>query len=296
MRMYVQGDLSSLRYHRPQARPKPNKFDLVCAKLTQVRARHYIQPGHVLSLTDYFDVPKGPSDVRMVYNGSSCGLNTLLWAPSFWLPNTITATRLLTFSSFSVDLDLGEMFLNFPLDPLICPYAGVDLSPFGFQFREVASMVSPPHWERWECQFMGLRPSPVNSVRFYYWAEEFAWGSRNGMIKGSIYRGLRTTPLACLMYINGINWINKLLAMWLLILMTCASLVSLWKTHGRWVGNLPHAFNILVSRMRRASVAPPLATTWGEGRQSITGHFKGDYQICHLEKMGEGARYYQDVI
>jgi hypothetical protein len=28
---------------------------------------------------------------------------------------------------YCVDGDLGKMFLNFPLDPEICPYAGVDL-------------------------------------------------------------------------------------------------------------------------------------------------------------------------
>ena len=178
MPMYVQGNLSSLQYRRAQARPKVDKYELVQSKLMQVRTRRYICPGQVTSLTDYFDVPKGINDVRMVYNGTSCGLNDLLWAPSFWLPNTITAARLLDFSSFCVDLDLGEMFLNFPLDPMLRPYAGVDLTPFRGRIDGVIGESSSRIWERWERQFMGLRPSPFNSVRFYYWAEEFARGSR----------------------------------------------------------------------------------------------------------------------
>jgi hypothetical protein len=51
-------------------------------KLAQVQDHCYICPGRVISLTDYFDVPKGESDVRMVYNGTSCGLNFVLCAPS----------------------------------------------------------------------------------------------------------------------------------------------------------------------------------------------------------------------
>jgi hypothetical protein len=38
------------------------------------------------------------------------------------------AARLLMFYSFTVDADLGEMFLNFPMDPAIQPHAGVELT------------------------------------------------------------------------------------------------------------------------------------------------------------------------
>ncbi len=149
---------------------------MVLAKLAQVRLRHYVQPGPVVSLTDYFDVPKGEDDLRMVYNGTSCGLNDMLWSPSFWLPTLTTAAQVLSFYTFSVDLDLGEMFLNFPLDPVIRPYAGIDLTPFKRHFHTSPTLPSSPLWERWERQFMGLKPSPFNSVRYFYWAEEFVRG------------------------------------------------------------------------------------------------------------------------
>ena len=55
-------------------------------KVNKVRKRRYIESGPVKSLTHMFSVPKGMSDIRMVYNGTSCGLNDTLWAPHFSLP------------------------------------------------------------------------------------------------------------------------------------------------------------------------------------------------------------------
>ena len=55
-------------------------------KILEVRKRDYIRPGQVTGGTHYFCVPKGPEDIRMVYNGTSCGLNDVLFAPRFGLP------------------------------------------------------------------------------------------------------------------------------------------------------------------------------------------------------------------
>jgi hypothetical protein len=84
----------------------------------------------VASLLDYFFVAKGDSDWRMVYNGTSCGLNARLWAPNFWLPNASSALRVLDHHYYSVDLDHGEMFLNFPAHSSFETVSGVDLSFF----------------------------------------------------------------------------------------------------------------------------------------------------------------------
>ena len=106
----------------------PEKASQLGPQVDKVRLRNYISPGEVLNLTDFFDVPKGDKDIRIVYNGTSSGLNEALWAPGFYLPNADAATRLLMFDSFTVDADLGEMFLNFPMDPAIQPHVGVDLT------------------------------------------------------------------------------------------------------------------------------------------------------------------------
>jgi hypothetical protein len=50
--------------------------------VVQVRKRGYILPGKVIGGTHYFCVDKGLDDIRMVYNGTSCGLNEVLWAPA----------------------------------------------------------------------------------------------------------------------------------------------------------------------------------------------------------------------
>jgi hypothetical protein len=60
--------------------------ELMCKKVVQVRKRGYISSGPVVRGTHYFSVPKGLDDVRTVYNGTSCGLNDVLWAPRFGLP------------------------------------------------------------------------------------------------------------------------------------------------------------------------------------------------------------------
>ena len=99
-------------------------------KLDKVLERGYISPGWVASLTSYFAVAKGEEDIRIVYDGTESGLNESLWSPSFWLPNSLSAVRLLSFYSYLFDSDIEECFLNFPNDPKIRPYCGVDLTPF----------------------------------------------------------------------------------------------------------------------------------------------------------------------
>ena len=79
---------------------------------------------------DYFAVDKGATDIRAVYNGASCGLNSFLFALSVWLPTSKTLTRFLSFGYKSVDLDIGEMFPNFPLHASLRPFSGVDLTQF----------------------------------------------------------------------------------------------------------------------------------------------------------------------
>ena len=82
--------------------------------------------GTVKSYMSFFHVPK-PSptkpDVRLVYNGSSCGLNDCFWAPNFWMPNAQSEINVLLFNYVGMDIDFGEMFLNFPLPWLAQKYS-----------------------------------------------------------------------------------------------------------------------------------------------------------------------------
>jgi len=107
--VYVKGTLP--HYKRPQ----PNERDRslrtkVHSKLENVLDKGYIRPGRVASLTGYFSIPKGLSDVRMVYDASRSGLNDALWSPNFGLPTVETLLRGVGFGTWMGDIGLGEMF------------------------------------------------------------------------------------------------------------------------------------------------------------------------------------------
>lgn len=156
--------------------PKQHVFKLVAAKVAKVRKRKYVRHEVVKSLTDYFDVPKGATDIRgMVYNGTVSWLNEALCAPSFYIPTSTVASRLISFYLWCVDLDLGERFLNFPMDMKIRPFAGVDLTPLAqhlgvilkYGEKMVGTLGTFVH---------GMKSAPYNVVLYFYLAEEFAQG------------------------------------------------------------------------------------------------------------------------
>jgi hypothetical protein len=102
----------------------------VSAKLDRVRARGYISPGVVESLTAFFAVPKGEDDIRLVCNGSVSELNSSLWVLQFFLPTIRTHLRAVDEGTYTADVDIGEMFLNFILHRELMTLAGVDLTKY----------------------------------------------------------------------------------------------------------------------------------------------------------------------
>ena len=83
----------------------------------------------IQSLFNYFGVEK-PGDIRMVYNSTSCGLNKAVWAPIFLLTTSQTVSWSLSFNYCFMDKDIGEMYLNFPLEASMARYSRIDLSHF----------------------------------------------------------------------------------------------------------------------------------------------------------------------
>ena len=65
-------------------------------------------------LMHYFSVPKG-EDIIMVYNGTSRGINSSLWAPNFDLPTVKSTLHAVERGTFMAYRDIGDMFLNFML-------------------------------------------------------------------------------------------------------------------------------------------------------------------------------------
>jgi hypothetical protein len=140
-------------------------------KLRNVHDKGYIGAGDVLNLTSYFAVPKGDSDIRMVYDASASGLNKCLWAPTFALPSSDTLLDLLTPESWMSDMDMGEQFLNFHLHEALQPYCGIDVRPF-FDCTHTNTM-----WLRWSRCMMGLRISPYVAIKSTYLGEEIVQGN-----------------------------------------------------------------------------------------------------------------------
>jgi hypothetical protein len=77
---------------RPSVTPPIEKWLLIASKIKEIVDRGYLVKGPVKSLIEFFAVPKA-DDIRLVYNGRSCGLNQCTWAPNFWLSTTKTAIR-----------------------------------------------------------------------------------------------------------------------------------------------------------------------------------------------------------
>ena len=145
---------------------------LVVEKVGKVRARGYIAPGVVKSLTHFFYMPKGDSDIRMVYNGTSSGLNDFLFALLFGLPVIHHALRSLLHGYHLADVDIAEMFLNFNLGIDLQSYSGVDLTPLRLQGTNWTAQ----HWERWRRNFMGMWDLPYRSIQLMIIAKVLAYG------------------------------------------------------------------------------------------------------------------------
>lgn len=179
-KVYIKGKLP--QYKAPQRVPgDKDQAQHLRQKLWRVRERGYICPGPVQSLTNVFAVPKVQNeagevlDVRPVYDATKSGLNEAVWAPPFWLPTTNTLLRMMDFDTWLGDIDLGEMFLNFQLDPRIRPYAGVDLTGFCTKTELKGRAVL---WERWCRTLMGFSPSPFTAIREELIGEEVVRGDR----------------------------------------------------------------------------------------------------------------------
>ena len=156
---------------------KPDMVDMVRAKIFKVIRRRYlvkVRTGmDIKSLIKFFAVPKGESDIRLVYDATASGLNAAVWAPPFFLPTIDSLTRSLEDTSWMADRDVGDMFLNFPLHKAARPYAGVDIKPI------LKPEDTDQHrWYQWVRNAMGFSPSPHNSVKMSLVVEEIIKGDR----------------------------------------------------------------------------------------------------------------------
>jgi hypothetical protein len=149
-------------------------------------------------------VAKGEEDIRMVYNGTSSGLNSHLWCPWFALATINTMLRALEPGTYMGDIDIGEMFLNFILEARCSYLAGVDLTkyiePLGGE---------PRHWARWGRCGMGFRPSPYQTTQAIGWAKEVRM--RDHLDDKNVFRWaeVRMNMPGYVLYDPRVQWVYK---------------------------------------------------------------------------------------
>jgi hypothetical protein len=154
LRLWYKG--SAPKHVFPQKdEPDPSKKEKIRLTLLKALARRYFEYRDVQSSTHFFAVAKGGEDIRMVYNGTSSGLNALLWCPWFALVTINTMLRVLEPGTYMGDIDIGEMFLNFILEARCIYLAGVDLTKYIEPLGD-----DPRHWARSGRCGMGVRPPP----------------------------------------------------------------------------------------------------------------------------------------
>ena len=118
---------------------------------------------------------KGEFDIlRVVFNGTSCGLNDALHAPWFPLRTVESHLRSVVEGTWLADEDLGEMFYNFCLDQNVRAYTGVDI---GVYFEDVEE--GKRLWAAWTRLIMGLKPSPYISTHQLLRADTYLVGDRH---------------------------------------------------------------------------------------------------------------------
>ena len=142
----------------------------VMEKLQKVIRHGYLVEGLVLSVTSFFPVPKGDTDIRMVYDATCNGLNDSIWVPSFRLPTLNNHLRAVDSGTFMSDVDVGEIFLNFILHDSLQQYCGVDVKLYCNTVQN--GMV------RWARSAMGMTSSPYHCVRGLAIASEIIKGNR----------------------------------------------------------------------------------------------------------------------
>ena len=151
------------------------------SKVNKIRMTQYIDQGPMILSIDVFDVPKGDEDIRLVNNGTSCGLNDVMWAPWFPLPTVNTHLRGVEAGTSMADLDVSDHFHNFMIHQTIQPYVGVNFTNYPRNQKLDEMPIWDIKWDESRCETlgerfnrncMGLVSSAYNSVQGLHWAEE----------------------------------------------------------------------------------------------------------------------------
>jgi len=125
-------------------------------------------------LVPYFYMPKGEHDIRVVFNGTSCGLNKCLFTLHFSLPTASTLLRCVDIGTYQADSDFQEMFYNFLLHPSSRLFTGVDITHI--RTNETWEAERLRTWERFCRNYFGQTDSPWRSIQMSVKGKQLAYG------------------------------------------------------------------------------------------------------------------------
>ena len=89
-----------------------------------------------------FLMKKEYDDTRLVYIGTSRGLNKILWALWFSLSTVASHLRFIDTGSFMGDLDIGDCWHNFVLNESIQELVGLNWINHDFDMRDLGPLGS----------------------------------------------------------------------------------------------------------------------------------------------------------
>ena len=182
--VWLKGSMErSERWRKPQPRPAPEEKSKIEEKLKGFIDKDYLRlDSDVDALISFFVVPKGDSDIRVVFDATKSGLNSHLEAPWFPLPTGDSLLRSVQAGTWMADNDVGECFYNWRLDQRVIPYTGIDLSCYFLdapcQNQPTVSRRPVRKWFSWQRPPMGCRPAPFISARCMAWLKEETLGNR----------------------------------------------------------------------------------------------------------------------
>ena len=201
---WIPGKLATARKAQALVKDSTTR-SLMASKISKVINRGYIKRGNVKSLIKYFSVPKGSDDVRMVYDGTASGFNESIWVPNFGLPTIDTLIRGTGPSTWMVDLDIGDMFLNFMLHWKARSFVGIDITNI---FPERLPIGARCLWLQWYRCAMGLKSSPYQAICAVLIAEEFMKGKHDDFANPFHYHHVRLNLPGSDSYSPALPWFS----------------------------------------------------------------------------------------
>jgi hypothetical protein len=144
-------------------------------KLAKLVRRRYLGLGPCRNAVPRFAVPKGTTDIRVVWDLKKNGLNEHMYTPGFFLPTMGTYLRRLPPGSYSGDFDIGEQFHNYMLHESERVFCGVHVPTRLVECLRAEGLQVAPLM-RWERLVFGWQSSPYLALRMLARALELARG------------------------------------------------------------------------------------------------------------------------